>query len=371
MKLSFFVKFFLVVALLAAGGFYFINSMQPVAAVAEAKRSIAVRSVPGTLQVVAEKEMAIRSDLQGRVKESMLELGADVKEGDVLVQLDLGDLELMIEKVKTEIEAATLSLEQGSTRQFDLVTLRERLEDARRRLDAGMISQSDLDARQRDVTELEQAIEAELNVKQVRLRQTENELKILERNREKMTIRAPMDGVITDVLVYRGDLIGSGKEIAYMMSADRIVEVKVSEENFAGVEVGQIARVKFLGYGDATFDAEVSKTLPVADPLTQRYTVHLVVDIPMEKLFPGLTGEATITLDERENALIIPGTAIIGDRVFAVEDGLVKMKKIEKGYGSMTNVEIVSGLEEGDLVIVEDLDLYKEGDQVRISKAAN
>ncbi|MBD5779500.1 efflux RND transporter periplasmic adaptor subunit [Pelagicoccus sp. NFK12] len=368
MKPSLLVKIFVVLALLAAGTVYFVSSMKPVATIAKTKRHVAVRSVPGTLQVVAEREMSVRSDLHGRVIQSKLELGATVQEGDVLMSLDLGDLEIQIEKLQIEMEAANLILEQGSNRRFSLITQQERLEDVKRRHEAGDASKSEVEARERDIVSTELAIEAEINAKEVRIAQLKNELKLLERQREKMSIRAPMDGVITEVLAYRGDLISGGQEVARMISLDRIVKVKVSEENFSGIELGQIARVKFLGYGESTFSATVSKTLPVADPVTQRYTVHLDVDIDREKLFPGLTGEATITLDERDQALIIPGTAIIGDRVFVVEDGLVSMREIEKGFGSLTNVEILSGLEEGDQVIVEDLDLFKIGDRVRTTE---
>lgn len=368
MKASSLLKIFAVPVALVAVGFYFVGSLQPEALIAKAKRHVAVRSVPGTVQVVAEQETAVRSDLQGRVVAANLTLGATVKEGDVLVSLDLGDIDIEIEKVQIEIEAAELILAQGSSRQFDLLSLEERLAETERRFEAGIASKSEVDARLRDITELKQAIDAELNAKEVRIAQFNNALKLLQRNRDKMTVRAPLDGVITEVLAYRGDLIGGGQEVARMISLDRIVEVKVSEENFAGIELGQLARVKFLGYSDQTFDATVSKTLPVADPRTQRYTVHLDVDIETERLFPGLTGEATITLDERDQALIIPGTAIIGDRVFVVEEGVVDIRTIVKGYGSLTNVEILEGLEEGDQVIVQDLDLFKVGDRVRTTE---
>lgn len=367
MKSRLLVKLLLAAVALAAGAFYLISSLKPSVEVATVVRSVAVQSVPGTIEVMAAKEMSIRGDLQGRVKESRLELGATVSEGDLLVSLDLGDLEIQMEKVLLEIEAAELILKQGSRRRFELVTLEERVAETERRFEAGIASKSELDARRRDLTEIEQGIEAELNAQQLRIEQHRNALKLLERNKEKMSIRAPLDGVITKVWAYRGDLIGGGQEIAKMISLERIVAVKVSEENFSGIELGQIARVKFLGYGAAMFDAKVSKTLPVADPQTQRYTIHLEVDIPTEKLFPGLTGEATITLNEREKALIIPGAAIIGNQVFVVQDGVVSMRRVVKGYGSLTSVEIVSGLEEGEQVVVDSLDLIKVGDRVRIS----
>ncbi|MDQ8205177.1 efflux RND transporter periplasmic adaptor subunit [Pelagicoccus sp. SDUM812003] len=365
MKTGLLVKIFVALAVIAGGSIYFVSSLKPTAVVSTARRSVAVRSVPGTVQVVAAKEMFVRNELGGRVVESRLDLGKEVAEGDLLVAMDLGDLEIGIEKVKIEIEAAKLSVEQGSTKQFDLVSAQERLTEAKRRFDIGGASQSELDRREREIQGIEQAIDAEMSAKEVRLAQLENELKLLERNREKMFIRAPIDGVISEVYAFRGDLLRGGEQIARLISLDRIVEVRVSEENFAGVEVGQIARVKFLGYSDQTFDGTVSKTLPVADPETQRYTVHLDLDIDRERLFPGLTGEATITLDEREDALIIPGSAILGDRVFLVEDGVVEMREIEKGFGSMTNVEIRSGLEAGDQVIVEELELFKVGDKVK------
>ncbi len=365
MKTGTMVKALLLAVALTAVCYYFLDTLKPTAIVAVVKTGVAPNSVPGTVRVRAKKEMDIRSDLAGRVIESKLELGMQVKEGALLIALDLGDLELQIEKLKIEIKAANLVRESGSRRQFDLIAAREKLEDVKRRREIGGASQADVTARERVVRETEQAIQNEINSMELQVAQLENGLKGLERQIGKMSLRAPIDGVITQVYAYRGDLIGSGEEIAKIMSLDRIVEVQISEENFSGVEVGQIVRVKFLGYGEDAFDAVVSKTLPVADPTTQRYTVHIDVDVEREKLFPGLTGEARITLDERANSMLIPASAIIGNRVFLVEAGKVSVRHVEKGYSSMTLVEVRSGLGEGDQIIVDKLELFKEGDSVR------
>jgi len=358
-------KFALILAAAAACLYFGIGLLKPVAYVAAAERSIAVRSVPGTVIVRAERELAVRSDLDGRVAESSGVVGAEVKEGEALIHLDTGDIELTIQRQKLELEAARKVLERGSTRQFDLIAAQERLEDTERRFEAQRASKKEVDARNRDLDKLVQAIDAETAEKRLRVARLENDLKRLQRKLEKMAVRSPVDGVVTAVFAHKGDLIGSAQEVATVISSERIVEVKVSEENFAGVKVGQIARVKFLAYADMTFEARVSKTLPVADPKTQRYTVQLEVDLPMEDLVSGLTGEATITIDERDRALIVPSAAIIGNRVFVVQDGTVHIRAIEKGFSSLTRVEIVSGLAEGELVIVDDLDLFKDGDRVK------
>ncbi len=62
---------------------------------------------------------------------------------------------------------------------------------------------------------------------------------------------------------------------------------------------------------------------------------------------------------------MVPTAAIIGDKVFLVRNGTISVRQIEKGYGSLTNVEVRSGLEVGDRVITEQQELFKEGDQVR------
>ncbi len=108
--------------------------------------------------------------------------------------------------------------------------------------------------------------------------------------------------------VSTNDLIGGEQVVATLISNSRIIEAMISEENFAGVRIGQRATVRFLGYGDERFEAKVSKVLPTADPATQRYRIHLDVKIDPERLKPGLTGEVSVLTGERENALLFfPG----------------------------------------------------------------
>jgi len=83
-------------------------------------------------------------------------------------------------------------------------------------------------------------------------------------------------------------------------------------------------------------------------------------------LTPRLTGEANIIVAERENTLIIPSRALLGDRVYAVKNGKVDIRLVLKGYQGLHNVEVLEGLEEGELVIVEDLDRFKQGNKVKV-----
>jgi RND family efflux transporter MFP subunit len=194
----------------------------------------------------------------------------------------------------------------------------------------------------------------------------ENTLKVKKRQLEKMTVRAHFDGVVSQVYARPGDLIGAGSPLALIISTSRTVEAKISEENFAGIRIGQAASVRFLGYGSQLYDAKVTKILPTADPLTQRYIVHLEVQIEPEKLVPGITGEVSIVVGERPAEAIVPRRAVFGRNVYVVEDGRVHLREVELGYESVTAAEILKGLKAGEQVIVDQLDTFRDGDRVRV-----
>ncbi|MCB1123825.1 MAG: efflux RND transporter periplasmic adaptor subunit, partial [Verrucomicrobiae bacterium] len=188
---------------------------------------------------------------------------------------------------------------------------------------------------------------------------------------EKMVIRSSIDGIINEVYTEKGDLIGAGDAVASIISKKRVVVAEVSEEQFSGLRVGQEAVVRFLSLGGQLYNAKVTKIFPSADPDTQRYSIELEVDISQDLLVPGLTGEVTITVGIHENAKIIPTRALVGDHVFVFNNGKLEFRQIVYGYRSLTQVEILQGLEEGELVVVEELESLRPGDRAAIVEKTN
>ena len=187
-----------------------------------------------------------------------------------------------------------------------------------------------------------------------------------------MTIAAPSDGQVTAVFARVGDLIDRNSPIANIIAVTRTVEAKITEENFAAIKLGQKATVRFLTYGADQYNAVITKILPAADPTTQRYTVFLDIFLPEGRvLLPGLTGEVSIIIAERANAVIVPRRALVGEYVYAVAGGKLALRKVVKGYESLNQVEIVTGLSEGEEVVVEQQDRFREGDRVRTQVLSN
>jgi len=200
---------------------------------------------------------------------------------------------------------------------------------------------------------------------QSRIDDFETTLKILKLSKERMTIRAPFDGQIADFYVWPGQLVVFGTVVAKLISSSRTVEAKISEENSAGIQVGQKAKVTFLPYSIWQFDAKVTKILPTSDPETQRRIVHLEVTIEPEKLRPGINGEVSITIDSHPSQTLVPRRALSGKTLLVVKDGRVQLRKVKTGFESLSAVEITEGVAHGELVIVDQLDLFHDGDRVK------
>lgn len=357
-------KFLFAFIVVAAAAAFFILGNKPEAVVRAAWNGKAVQAVPGSITVLAEFDMDLKSEIGGRVIESALDPGAGFKQGAILVQIDSSDLELEIERIQEEYEAAKRRIAVGSSIALDLASAQEDLAASERLMRSGNMSESVFRKQEREVQQIEKRLELEAVTNDLLIANLENTLAQKQRELEKMQVTAPFECVVSEVYAHPGDLIGGGAPIAKLISTSRTVEARISEENFSNIRVGQIASIRLLGYSNEQFNAVVSKVLPSADAETQRYIVHLDVEIELEKLVPGLTGEVSIVTAERSNTVIIPRRALIGDKVMVVNNGTVEVRSVEAGYESLNEVEILDGLEIGDLVVTEELDLYRDGDRV-------
>lgn len=348
---------------LAAGAAYYFS--RPIAKVAPAAPGLAINAVPGSVTIFAERQTELKSEIGGRVIMSKLDPGLHVKEGDVLVQIDTGDLDLEIERIESEFNAHKSRIAVGSTLKVDYETAAEMLQNTERLLKMGNASEAQVTQQRRALRQYEQRLELEAVENKLKTEGYENTLKVKRRQREKMTILAPFDGVVSGVFARQNDLIGSNTPIATLISTSRTVEARISEENFAGLAIGQKTSVRFLGYGLQQYGASITKILPTADPTTQRYIVHLNVDLPPDKLVPGLTGEANIVIAERQSRTLVPRRALRDKQLLVVKDGHIEARTVELGYVALNLAEVTKGVNEGELVVVDELDLFQPGDRVR------
>lgn len=367
-SLSLVIKVVAVLAVLAAAAIWTFNYLRPVAKVETVISGEATDAKPGSIVVKEEYSMQMKSAIGGRVLKDgyRLEPGLEVKEGDILVKLDPSDLLIALDQAKSNYESAKQRIAVGSTYALALETAESDFKNTERLFKMGQISDSDYQKSRRAVETIKEQLALEKVRNEEDLQSDLNEIKEKEQALAKMTLKAPFDGVVSYVYAHPGDLIDPGSPVASMITKNRLVEAKISEEDFANVKVGQPVSVHFIPYGAWVYNGTVAKILPTADPETQRHLVDLnITDIEPEKLIPGITGEVTITVGKRMAKAIVPRRALLNDNVYVVKDGVVELRPVTKGFIWLTGVEILSGLEPGEQVIVEDLDSFRAGEHVR------
>jgi len=366
---SLWLKILAVLAILAGGGLYLRSYFEPVAKVEPVISGDAVSAKPGSVVVKEEYSIEMKSQVAGRLLSEGFHLhtGDRVKEGDVLAQLNTEDIDVEIQQAKNQLESDKQRIALGSSTALTLETAQSEFANAERLFHLGQMSDSDYQVARRKVDGIKKQIALESLHDEEDVKTDETTLRAKELIKEKMTIRSPIDGEVSYVYAHPGDLIEVGSPMVTLITTNREVQAKISEEDFAGIRPGQKAVIIFLPYGEFRYNGVVTKILPTADPETQRHLVDLnVTDIEPEKLIPGITGEVTIEIGRHPAKAIIPRRALLNDNVYVVKDGVVELRKVTKGFVWLTGVEITSGLEPGEDVIVEDLDLFREGDHVKV-----
>lgn len=356
-----------VAGVLTAGGWgaYYLNL--PVAVVGKVTLGTAVKVVPANILVTESFTQEIKGEVGGRILKSNVQRGQPVTAGDILYQIDTRDFELETELIEANYKALKERIAIGSSIRFEIATAEENLRNSTRLAEQGRIAAVELERAKRSLEGIKDRLANENINNQLDLDKYENTLKARQRTTEKMSIQAHKDGTISEFYAQDGALVGGGAILALVISKERLVQAQISEENFSGVLPGLSATVQLLGYGDQSFTAKVERVLPNSDERTKRYIAYLKVDIAEEKLVPGLTGEANITVDTHENVLRLDTRGLIGRSVFVVREGRVKLVPVSLGFSGMDFTEVLGGLAEGDEIILERPAQFRDGQRVRSS----
>jgi RND family efflux transporter MFP subunit len=370
-KSNFLLKALIAVAVLVAVAFGIVQYLRPTARVETVVSGDAVDAKPGSVAVKEEYAMQMKAAIGGRVlsRDYKLDTGLKVSEGDILVQLDTGDVDIEIQQAKNALASSKQRIAVGSAATYELESANSDFTNTERLFKMGQVSDSDYQKARRLVETVKQKLALEKVINQENLDSDMTTLAAKELEKEKMTIRAPFAGEVSAVLAHPGDLIDPGSPIVSLITTTRVVEAKISEEDFANIKVGQRATVIFLPYGEWEYNGTVKKILPTADPETGRHLVDLdITDIPPEKLIPGITGEVSIVVGSHPAKAIVPLRALLNENVFVVKDGKVELRHVKPGYEWLTGAEIVEGLEPGEQVVVEDLESFRDGDSVKVEE---
>lgn len=328
------------------------------------ERETAIDAVPAIVNVRSDFAMTLSSEESGRIQESALQLGKKIREGDLILSIDPTDLEIDARILRADIENLEARLALDTAKKTELRNREEDLANFERLFRLGNYPELEIIRQRRELEVFKESQELLRLSEAQQLNTLKAQLERLERRIEKTRIYAPTDGIVTEIQAYPGELVGSGATLATVFSEAIVVEARINEEDFAGIQPGLSASVRLLTYGNELFDARVSRVLPTADKENQQYTVFLELEIDPGRLLPGLSGEASIIRRDIPNALVIPRRALLGDFVFKVEAGIAVFTPVQVGVRGLDHVEITGGLAAGDRVITDGMAGLKDGARI-------
>jgi membrane fusion protein, multidrug efflux system len=332
------IKRLVIFALLAAagaGGFLFWREggFAQAVTLTEARRGDAAEVVYATGIVEPAKWAKVIALTRKRIVDVCYCEGRSVKAGDVLVRLDDSQEQALL----AELEAR-----------------RKRLQSDVDRI-AGLVARNIA-----PTTQLEQT--------QTQLREFEARIELAKERIDELVLRAPMDGVVLRRDGEIGEIAGTGtNDVLFWVGQPRPLRIvaDVNEEDIPRVKVGQRVLLRSEGFRGKTLDASVAEITPKGDPQTKTFRVYLA--LPDETpLLIGMSVEANIVTQEKQNALLLPAEAILQDSIFTVVDGKLKRSKVEIGLRGTRMIEITGGVRDGERVVSPATTQMRDGQRVRV-----
>ncbi len=333
--------------------------------------------IRGTSTLESGAEVRILAEAAGRMTQVVVEEGDLIEQNDVLAQLDDREARLQVERAHVQLaEAKTayrslVRLDQQEAAltlrgaEVALAEVREQYRRAENMAKAGLISQEELDAKQAQLDTAEVVLEKEavrLKYKTIdnarhRYERAQTELKEAQLRLQFTTVSAPITGVVSQREVEQGQFIQKNQHLLTMVNPSWLLARTFLPEKFSSrVIVGQDAYVETEALQEARFAGEVKLISPVVEAESGTFKVTIELSNPPPTLKPGMFATVLIRVATREQTLVIPKRALTLDSsqptVFRFEKGRARRVALKVGLTDNNRVEVLSGLSEGDEVIV-------------------
>lgn len=195
-----------------------------------------------------------------------------------------------------------------------------------------------------------------------------------EMNLEKMNIRAPFDGVIVNLPHYSEEAkLNSGTSVVTIMDySTMLLEINLPESAINEVKVGQKANITHYTLPKDTIIGEITELSPAISAETRTFKGKLMIDNKKMLIRPGMFVKADIVTESHNSTIIIPKNIVRNDRnrrtVFVVDQGIARAKQVRLGLEDKTSVEVLSGLDKDDQLIIRGYETLRDGSKVKIQR---
>ncbi|HEX9665130.1 MAG TPA: efflux RND transporter periplasmic adaptor subunit [Thermodesulfobacteriota bacterium] len=302
-----------------------------------------------------------------------VDIGDQVKEGEVLAEMDIPEMVEEYQQVKAKLRGAQANYKKAEA-DFELQKQTyQRIKDIWA-TEPGAVAKQDVDVAKAKF----ELAKASINNEKAKIDNASADMERLKALLEYGKIKAPFDGVITERFVDPGALVQDATSnnvspVVTIMHTDTVrVFIDVPEPDVPFVEKGDEANLVVDALPGRNLSASVTRFANALNPGTRTMRTEIDIPNPDQLLLPGMYGNITLNLDVIENAVTVPADAITVEKnnkyVYKVKNGKVEKVQIETGIDDGIRVQVVTGLKAGEEIIIKGNNTVSDGDTVKVTK---
>ena len=378
-------------------------------------------------KVKALNTVDVGAQVSGEVKRLYVEVGDEVKQGDLIAQIDQVTQKNSLSNEQASLEQSEAALQSAQAESLskqaslksayaDLASRQSELKQAQSdfarlqdlvAIDA--ISQQEYDTQATSVETAKAAVanaraaidtakaaiattEANINSQQAALRKSRTNVSTAEEDLSYTTIRAPISGTVVSITTEQGTTVNANQTAPTLVTLADLstvrINAQISEADVINVSAGMPAYFNIIGNPDQQYDATLTAIEPAPEQISSTSSTDAAiyyvgyVEVPNpDRLFRiDMTAQIYIIVNEAKNALLVPSTVIQEKRSRGKEkgksttgkfvrvlrdDGTVEERTVEVGIDNRVNAQILSGLKEGEEVIISE-ESGKKSDSGRV-----
>ncbi|BFT73274.1 efflux RND transporter periplasmic adaptor subunit [Paenibacillus sp. P36] len=277
---------------------------------------------------------------------------ADAKDGVSKLETAVSDLEKAYNKARNEYDLGTATKTQLEQSETALTNMKKDLESARRTLKTAQETNS-----------LAQ-VETSLESAQVSARS-------IDRTLSNLDVKAPASGVLTDLNVTVGETLSPGGRVGEVQQTNPVKIKSQLTEASAALVRGKNELIFYIPDVTDKASAKVTYLSDVINGQSKAYDLELEVPNPDGKLKPGSKAQVELTKDDEQIVPVIPSLSIVregGDSYVYIANGeTVQKRKVELGRLNETNQEVLSGVKEGEMLVISGQHQLKDQDKIKVS----
>ena len=365
---------------------------QAVATEVTTVRRIAVQrevDLSGTL--LSPDQARVSSEVAGIVRDVPVQLGTEMRAGDLLVRLEPRELQLALDRAEGQLRQieAQLGIDRSRDRRppsdDQIASVRQAManrDDARNTFkraqqlhDRGLMSQVDYDSAETRLKIAEanhQAAVDNVQALKATLQDRRAAFELAQKKVADASIRAPVSGAVAERLVQPGEFIRENTPVATIVQVSPLKLKTAIQEKHAGlIHPGQTVTFAVEAFPGRTFAGTVAYVSPAVDQATRTFAVEALVENADRVLKPGFFAKGVVRTHRDENVLAVPEDSVSTlagvSTVYAIDGGKARQQQVTLGARQDGLVEVTSGLKGDETLATTNLSQLATGVPVRIT----